>query len=91
MALGVKSKVVTIATAGTPTQVDANSDHSVRMNILNPFRNTGVAYFGGSDLAATAQRTLERGESVDLYNVAPSMVYVDVAVNGESVECFWMI
>ena len=92
MAVGISPKVITIATAGTPTQVDSSTERTERMNILNPFSNTGVVYFGASSsMDATTRRRLERGEAFDLFNVVPANIYVDVAVNNESVEVVFYI
>jgi hypothetical protein len=82
----IRAKVITIATAGTPTQVDNNYTVVDRIEVSNPAYNTGRIYIGASDLAATTRYSIEVGKSFILFRVDITKLYVDVSVNGEKVE-----
>jgi hypothetical protein len=77
----------TIATAGTAEQVSTTSLVVEWIIIQAELNNTGVIVVGGSTVvAAEATRrgvALNAGDSVPLYGVDLSEVYVDTTVNGD--------
>ena len=82
----VTCKKLTIATAGTVTQVDSQVRIVRRATVRNPSTNAGLVYFGGSNLAATAQASLVVGAEFILYDIDIASLYVTTANNNEKVE-----
>ena len=86
MASELKCKTIQIAVAGTPTQAETALTFARRLKLHNPGANTGLIFFGGSDLSATKRASLVPGEWLTLEEINLANFYVDVAVNNESVE-----
>ena len=91
MAEQIKVKSIQIAAAGTPTQIDSSYQFTRMLTIRNPNANTGLVYFGNSDLAANLRSTIEKGGDFTLLGVDPSKIYVDVATNNDRVEVVFYI
>lgn len=86
MADKLACKLITVATAGTATQVDSTSRVMNRIRVHNPSTNTGLIYFGGPDLDSTHRNELNIGDNVELGSLDISQLYVTTAVNNEKVE-----
>lgn len=86
-----KALVITVATAGTATQVDSTYTSVTRVVVRNPYSNTDKVYFGGPDLDATHRYSLHVGEEKQLSNIDLTKLYVTVAVNNEKVEVLWFV
>ena len=91
MADSAKALVLTIAIAGTPTQVSSSLTSIGRVRVRNPYSNTGRVYVGGSDLDATHRFSLQVGEVLDIFNIDLTGLYVTVEMNNETVELLWYI
>lgn len=86
-----KALVITVAAAGTATQVDTIYVSVGRVIVRNPYSNTGKAYLGGPDLDATHRISLQVGEERLLTGIDLTKLYVTTEINGETVEILWFV
>ena len=85
----------TVATAGTEVQI-SNTTNKVRwIQVKALAANSGIAYFGVSDVSATNGYELSAGNTLEINfgehggTVAFSTFYVDVASSGDKVS--WVV
>ena len=85
----------TVATAGTEVQI-SNVTNKVRwIQVKALAANSGISYFGVSDISATNGYELSAGNTLELNfgehggTVAFSTFYVDVASSGDKVS--WVV
>ena len=86
----------TVTTAGTEVQI-SNTTNRVRWIKAKALAaNSGIAYFGVSDVTATNGYELSAGNTIEINfadvggTVAFSTIYVDAATNGDKV-CWTVI
>ena len=85
----------TVSTAGTEVQI-SNTTNKVRwIQVKALAANSGIAYFGVSDVSATNGYELSAGNTLEINfgeqggTVAFSTFYVDVASSGDKVS--WVV
>ena len=85
----------TVATAGTEVQI-SNTTNKVRwIQVKALAANSGISYFGVSDITATNGYELSAGNTLEINfgeqggTVAFSTFYVDVASSGDKVS--WVV
>ena len=85
----------TVATAGTEVQI-SNTTNKVRwIQVKALAANSGISYFGVSDITATNGYELSAGNTLEINfgeqggTVAFSTFYVDVAASGDKVS--WVV
>ena len=89
------SGTTTVGTAGTEVQI-SNTTNKVRwIQVKALAANSGIAYFGVSDISATNGYELSAGNTLELNfgeqggTVVFSTFYVDVASSGDKVS--WVV
>ena len=89
------SGTTTVATAGTEVQI-SNTTNKVRwIQVKALAANSGIAYFGVSDISATNGYELSAGNEVEINfgdqggTVPFSVFYVDAATNNDKVS--WVV
>jgi len=81
----------TVSTAGTEQQISNTANRVLWLKAKALAANSGIAYLGVSDVTATNGYELSAGNEIEINfkevggTIAFSIVYVDVATNGDKV------
>lgn len=96
----VGSFVKTVASAGTEEALSSSLEGVAMLTCKAESDNTGVVYIGGNPVTSATGLELAAGNAVTLggvqkngttqNDIEPKKIYIDVATNGDGVECMWI-